>query len=243
MEKHFSERELDRMSAWSSSGMSAIELRRKLHSPRALAKRRAEHQKRPPRPQWRNLQAGSEGDARPPAHLDQGRLARRRVVKVSGECEVHWGDPIKAAQVPNVDRTTAPKNMKTAGFDIQWRPPRLKPVRGEADEDERTRLCNKLRTLPQRHWLTSVDAYIDCKDWPSPQNVRRQRYLNMMRVRGHLRTKGDVLEKVFTKPDKNKHCVNTGGNLQALRRDHRLQGTRLALSSSQMERRRGQEGL
>ena len=134
----------------------------------------------------------------------------------------------------------AAKNMEAAGFDNQWRPPRLKPVRGDADENERKRLCNKQRTLPERHWLTSVEACIDGKDWPTPQNVRGQRYLSMVRVRGHLRTKGEGLNKGFAKLDK-KTPRQHGWKRQALRRDHRWQGARLALSSSQMERRIGQE--
>ena len=91
----------------------------------------------------------------------------------------------------------------------------MKPARGDADEDERKRMCNKLRRLPERHWSTSVEAYIDGKDWPIPQNVRGQRCLNMLRARGHLRAKGECLNKGFAKLDK-KHRVSTGGNAKLI---------------------------
>jgi hypothetical protein len=140
------------------------------------------------------------------------RTRKKLIGKAAGEHEVHWGDIIKAARVPDVERTTAAKNMKEAGFDIQWRTPRLKPMRGEADEVDRKRVCDKLRKLPLRFWVDDVDAYIDCKDWPIPRSARGKKYLNMARVRGHLRTKGEGLGAGFTKPDKKKHRVNTGGN-------------------------------
>ena len=209
------------MSTWSSSGMSAIEIHRKLHSARQKAKKDGPNITSVRRAlkgaTFKRARKETRGRQRilTKANLSAIDRARKRLIsKANGEYEVHWEDIIKAARVPKVDRTTAAKNMKAAGFDIQWRSPRLKPVRGEADEDERKRLCNKLRKLPERHWLTNVDAYIDCKDWPIPQNARGQRYLNMMRVRGHLRTKGEGLSKGFTKPDKKKHRVNTGGNVK-----------------------------
>ena len=94
--------------------------------------------------------------------LDQAR--KRLIAKADGEYEVHWDDIIKAARVPNVDRTTAAKAMKAAGYDVQWRTPRLKPARGTADDAQRAEICKKLRMLPETYWTETVDAYIDCKN-------------------------------------------------------------------------------
>ena len=64
--------------------------------------------------------------------LDRAR--KRLIAKTGGDCEVHWEDIIRAARVPHVDRSTAAKSLKAAGYGVAWRAPRLKPVRGEIDE-------------------------------------------------------------------------------------------------------------
>ena len=135
-------------------------------------------------------------------------------MKADGEYEVHWEDIIRAARIPGADRTTVAKNMKEAGYDIKWRHPRLKPARGEIDEENRKHICNKLRKLPESFWQNGVHAYIDCKDWAIPRSAKGKKYMNMLRVRGHLRTRSEGLSKGCTKPDKKKHRVNTGGNVK-----------------------------
>ena len=142
--------------------------------------------------------------------LDQAR--KRLIAKADGEYEVHWDDIIKAARVPKVDRTTAAKAMKAAGYDAQWRTPRLKPARGTADDAQRAEICKKLRMLPETYWTETVDAYIDCKNWKIPRSVKWRSFLNKLKVRGHLRTRREGLERGFTKPDKRKHHRNTGPN-------------------------------
>ena len=50
---------------------------------------------------------------------------------------------------------------------------------------------------------------------------------------GQLRKKGEGLSQAFTNSDQKEHCANTGGrHCQVLRRDHRLQGTRMTSCSS-----------
>ena len=102
--------------------------------------------------------------------LDNTR--KRLIAKADGDYEVHWDDVIRAARVPKVDRTTAAKCLRAAGYDIAWRPPRLKPARQEVDEEQRAHICDKLRKLPVVFWTDKLDAYIDCKNFPIPRSVK-----------------------------------------------------------------------
>ena len=142
--------------------------------------------------------------------LDKAR--RQLYVKGDNDHEVTWDEIIRKARAPPVDRSTASKCMKAAGFDIAWRTPRTKPSRGEIDEGERMNICGKLRKLPTSFWTDKVDAYIDCKAWPIPRTTKGRKFLNKLKVRGHLRTKAEGLNKEFTKPDKRKHHMNVGPN-------------------------------
>ena len=64
-----------------------------------------------------------------PANLRALERARKRLIaRAEGDYEVHWDDIIQAARVPKVDRTTASKCMRAAGYDLAWRSPRLKPA-------------------------------------------------------------------------------------------------------------------
>jgi hypothetical protein len=47
-----------------------------------------------------------------------------------------------------------------------------------------------------------------------PATTRARKYLNQMKVRGHLRTRGEGLQAGFTKPSGKKHNMNTGGKLK-----------------------------
>ena len=100
--------------------------------------------------------------------------------------------------------------MKRAGYDVQWRRPSLKPERKTADEAQRKDICDKLRMKPQSFWTGVLDACIDCKRWQIPRNVRGWQHLRKTRVRGHLRTRKEGLDKGYTKPDKRKHHQNVG---------------------------------
>ena len=63
------------------------------------------------------------------------------IAKAAGQCEVHGSGIIRAARAPGVDRSAAVKGMKAAGYDIQWRTPRQKLVRGDFDEGMMMRVC------------------------------------------------------------------------------------------------------
>ena len=122
MGKHFSDLELDQVLEWGSQGMAPRVIHDRLARGRSRARDRG--------PNLRAVQRALKGVAfkrakletrgrkkvLSPANLRASDRARRRLIeKADGECEVHWGDTIRAARVPHVDRTTAAKSMKAAG--------------------------------------------------------------------------------------------------------------------------------
>ena len=69
-----------------------------------------------------------------------------------------WDDSIKKARVPAVDRTTASKNLRAAGYDVRFRQPRPIPARSDIDEAQRKRICNILRKRLLEYWTRRVDG-------------------------------------------------------------------------------------
>ena len=219
MGKHFTPGELDRMHSLRASGATPLEVHRRLRAERRRSRRTG-----PSLTAVRRALKGvsfkrgaieTRGRRRilSTANLRTADRARKQLIaKADGEGEVHWDDIIRKARIPRVHRTTLAKNMQVAGYGIGWRSPRLKPTRGQPDEAERKELCGKMRKFPVRFWQEEVDALIDCKRWPLPLTARGKSHLKRVRVRGHLRKKSEGLKKGFTKPDKNKHRMNTGGN-------------------------------
>ena len=53
--------------------------------------------------------------------------------------------------------------MRAAGYDVKWRPPRLKVCRGKIDEQQRKRICDKLRKLLVSYWIRQIDLIMDNK--------------------------------------------------------------------------------
>ena len=100
---------------------------------------------------------------------------KRLIAKADGQYEVHWEDIIRAARVPFVDRSTAARAMKAAGYDVKWRTPRLKPARSKIDKKERMQMCDKLRKKPTSFWASTLDAYIDNKKWTVPRGLKGRR--------------------------------------------------------------------
>ena len=221
MGKHLSAAEMDRAHSLSSSGSTPVEVHGRLQAARRRVRKDG--------PSLRTVRRALKGDTfkrsgretrgrhriLSSTNLRAANRARKHLIKkAKGEDEVHWGDIQRAARLPAVHRTTLAKNMQAAGYGIRWRTPRLKPARGEIDEAERKAMCDRMRKLPVRYWLQDVDAYIDCKDWDLPLTVRGKAHVKRLRVRGHLRTKSEGLQKGFTKPDKKTHRQNTGGHVK-----------------------------
>ena len=219
MGKHFTLAELDRMQSLRASAATPLEVHGRLTAARRRSRRTGPSLTAVRRAlKGKSFKRGAietRGRRRilSTANLRTAERVRKQLIaKADGEAEVHWDDIIRTSRIPHVHRTTLAKNMNAAGYGIGWRPPRLKPTRGQPDEAERKELCGKMRKLPLRFWLDEVDAFIDCKRWPLPLTVRGKSHLKRLRVRGHLRKKSEGLQKGFTKPDKKKHRMNTGGN-------------------------------
>lgn len=64
-------------------------------------------------------------------------------------------------------------------------------LRGKEHEEERKEACRKWRFYPENYWTEKVDMYIDNTTWSVPATTRARKYLNQMKVRGHLRTRGE----------------------------------------------------
>jgi hypothetical protein len=146
--------------------------------------------------------------------LKMNAVRKSLVKKADGEYEVHWEDVMKKARVPKTDPTTAARAFAREGIDVSWRTPREKLLRGKEHEEERKEACRKWRFYPENFWTDKVDMYIDNTTWSVPATTRARKYLNQMKVRGHLRTRGEGLQAGFTKPSGKKHNMNTGGKLK-----------------------------
>lgn len=142
--------------------------------------------------------------------LDRARKTLQQ--KAAGEREVHWKDVLRAARV-DVDPTTAARRMRDAGFDIQWRRPREKPIRSADVEATRAEVCGRWRRYPHAYFTDRIDLIMDNKRWEAPTHAAGTRYVQMQKVRGHLRTRGEGLQTGHTKPNSRKHRVNTGGQV------------------------------
>ena len=220
MGKHLSSKELDKMHSLLARGHRPKQIQGQVASSRAKIGR--------PAPDLTTVRRALKGathkratvetrgrkkllTARNLATLDRKRM--EMIEKADGLTEIHWDDVIKKSRVPKVDRTTAAKSMRAAGYDVRWRAARLKPSRTTADESDRKRICNKLRKLPISYWTKAVDLYMDNKKWPFPTSVRGKNFLKRMKVRGHLRKKSEGLKKGFTKPHPRKHRTNVGSSI------------------------------
>ena len=133
--------------------------------------------------------------------------------KYDGDQEVHWAEVIAKARVTKVDPTTAARSVQAAGFNVKWRAPRQKPMRDPEHEQERVDVCDRLRKRPKTYFSAQLDLVMDNKHFEAPTHMKARRYLRKMKVRGHLRTRGEGLKRAYTKPNAKKHRVNPGGGL------------------------------
>ena len=220
MGKHLTPQELDLMHAWQSKGLAVPEIQKKIASMRS--------RRNLPEPGATTVRRALKGTSHKRGRVEtRGRKkklsarnlkamdsARKVLIKrADRQHEVHWADVQNKARVPAVHRTTAARGMAAAGFNVKWRPARVKPQRANVDEAQRKSICNEWKAYPQSFWQKRVDLYMDNKRWDIPTTERGAQFLKMTKVRGHLRTPGEGLQKEFTKPDKKKHRTSTGGNV------------------------------
>ena len=217
MGKHLSPEELDAIQGWKAQGLLASDILRKLKAARRRGRASGPSLKSVRRAMkghsFKRTGVETRGRKRSLSAVNVRALerARKRLIKnADGDEEVHWSDVIRAARVPAVHRSTAARAVRAAGHNVQRRTPRLKPDRTNVDERQRKDLCDKYRKLPAAFWTTKIHAYTDCKRWTIPRNVRGHKFLNKLKVRFHLRTPEEGIQRGFTKPDPRKHLRNVG---------------------------------
>ena len=128
-----------------------------------------------------------------------------------GEEEITWTRVLRAARV-QCDPTTAAKNLKAEGFDVQARKQRVKPLRPDNAIRERFQVCSRWRRYPASYW-NEVDLIMDNKRWEVPTSAMAQRAAKIRKVRFVLRTRQEGLLPGFTKPCTRKHKRNPGASV------------------------------
>ena len=114
------------------------------------------------------------------------------------------------------DPTTAAKNLKKNGYDVQARKPMEKPARPDSAVRERYDVCGRWRKLSADHWVNSMHMIMDNKYWEIPTYAHAKRIARKKKVRFVLRTRAEGLKPGFTKPNKKKHKCNPGGGCLVL---------------------------
>ena len=219
MAPHMSNAELDRATALHAAGKTPVEVHALLQRPRAARGQSG--------PDLTTVRRALRGATRKRARVEtRGRKAKLTIVKLraldaarrrliqraKGETEVHIEDVMKAARVTDVSPPTVSKHFKMH-LGVNWRSPRAEPLRTEGDVAARVDMCAKWKHLPNDFFTDRVDAIIDNKVFQIPTYARAKAHARKSRVRGHLRTRGEGLQKHFTKPKGNKHRVNPGATV------------------------------
>ena len=141
------------------------------------------------------------------------RIRRRLLVKANGEEEVPWAQVIKASRVKPVHPITTARRLAAARKDLKFRRPREKLQRTADDTFQRVAKCKKLERLPDGYFSNEVDFIIDNKTWHIPLSEAAKKHVKLTKVRGHLRTRKEVLLTHCTKPNNRKHRMNVGGSM------------------------------
>ena len=217
MAPHFTLKELDSMVAWTAASMEPIAIHKRLCAQRKRLKvdppdlttvrraiKGATHKRggveRRGRRRKLNLRALKK--------LNSKRLALYKEVK--GEREVGWQEVIRKSRVTKVHPSTASRRLQDAGYDVKWRPPRMKPMRDKEIEKERLDVCDRWRKKPKTYFSEQLDLIMDNKFFAIPTYAKAKRFAKMRKARGHLRTRAEGLQEGFTKPNVKRHRQNPG---------------------------------
>ena len=151
------------------------------------------------------------------AHVMAANRVRRQKIKACrGAKYVKWDAIIRSSRTPRVHRTTAAKAFKREGIPAQFRPLREKPQRTEEHDEERVRICGRMRNWPEEKFTDELDMIIDCKQWEAALTPEGRHHQAKQQVHGQIRTPAEGLEKDFTKPNKKKHRKSVGGYVRVL---------------------------
>ncbi|CAE8645805.1 unnamed protein product [Polarella glacialis] len=215
MAPHLTAKELDRSQVMSAKSKTPVEIHAALFASRSS--------RNVPGPDLTTVRRALKGDThRRGAKETRGRklvltkknlrrinTIRKALIKqAKGEREVHLEECIRKARVPMVHPSTVSRALKTIG--VAWRTPHQKPLRLPSDEKERVDMCSKWKRLPNDYFTDRVDAIMDNKSFQIPTYMRAKSHAKERRVKGHLRTRSEGLDKGFIKPSDTKNKVNPG---------------------------------
>lgn len=214
------DKEMDYIHDRANKGDVPIEIHEK------LSKRRA--RKNIASPNLTNVRKALKGKTYQRAKVEtRGRkrvLTKKQVLKVNstrkkliteakGEREICWKEVIRKSRVPKVSAQTASRNLIENGISVKFRRPRTKPLRDACAEAERKEVCARWRRLPTTYFREHVDLIMDNKYFAIPMHARAKKFQKMRRVRGHLRTRSEGVQKGFTKPCPKRHRQNPGSSV------------------------------
>ena len=109
-----------------------------------------------------------------------------------------------------VHRTTAARSFSREKVNAKFRRSREKPQRTSEHEQDRSRICTRLRKWPVDKFH-ELDLIMDNKKWAAATTALARALLQKQKIKGQIRTPSEGLRKHMTKPSIKKHRTNPGG--------------------------------
>ena len=140
---------------------------------------------------------------------------KKLLKKADNEKEVTWEDCRRAAKAPSCDSSTVARSFARDGLDVKARRPREKPQRQDHHVEERAEITKRWSRYPEKYF-EDLDMIIDNKRFKVATYARAVKYLKQTRIRRHLRTRSESINKECVKPSSKKQKMNPGGSLHIL---------------------------
>ena len=151
------------------------------------------------------------------AHVSAtNRERRKRNKAIKGTRFIKWDKITKGARLLKVHRTTAAQAFIREGIPAKYRPSREKPDRTQEHDEERAKLCGKMRKWPVEKFTDELDMIMDCKQWEAALTPEGRNHQAKQAVHGQIRTPAEGLEADSSKANKKKHRKSVGGYVRVL---------------------------
>ena len=137
-------------------------------------------------------------------------------METEGRKQVKWTTIMNQSRVQTAHPTTAARAFDRENIGVKLRRSREKPGRTKEHEEERVLLCDKMRKWPVERFTHGIDMIVDCKMWDAPTTSEARAHLDKQKVVAQLRTRGEGLQKEFTKPSKTSKHRKSGGKVHVL---------------------------
>ena len=139
---------------------------------------------------------------------------RRKFIKdTRGTRRAKWQMCRARARLPEAHTSTVARAFAREGIHVKLRPSRGKPQRTAEHEQERKDICGKMRRWPVERFTDGIDLIIDNKRFDTPTTPAARDHLAKQKLHAQLRTRGEGLQKYFTKPRAGIHRKNVGGSV------------------------------